>query len=186
MNRMPLGERFWSKVQKTDGCWLWTATHTRKGYGLYSLKYDTQRKGDPHVKAMAHRLAYEELVGSIPKNMFVCHRCDNPGCVNPAHLFLGSALTNAQDAIAKGRLEGRMIGRKSASTYKKPMASDNVPILPSETMPMDGMVLIWGWLCSKCSRFWKPRSYSLKPGHCPRCNNPDWDQEVLPRVVTTS
>jgi hypothetical protein len=88
-------ERFWAKVNKTDGCWIWTAAKTRGGYGNFGL--GSKR----YVRA--HRLAWELTYGSIPAGMFVCHRCDNPPCVNPSHLFLGTSSDNLRDCVAKGR-----------------------------------------------------------------------------------
>lgn len=69
-------ERFWPKVDKTDGCWLWTAARNRDGYGMF--KVDAMR--------LAHRVAYELLVGPIPAGMDLDHTCHAPACVNPDHL----------------------------------------------------------------------------------------------------
>jgi hypothetical protein len=93
----PLEERFWEKVRKGRGCWLWMGTRSTQGYG--QLKPPKKR---PTI--MAHRFAYELLVGPIPSGLLVCHRCDNPPCVRPDHLFLGTPLDNTLDAKAKGRL----------------------------------------------------------------------------------
>ena len=88
---------FWAKVQKTGACWLWIAGKDYGGYGSFQHK-------------RAHRLSYEMHVGPIPKGMFVCHSCDVPACINPAHLFLGTARDNVRDMIAKGRLPSRVLG----------------------------------------------------------------------------
>jgi len=76
-------------------CWIWKGSTFQKGYGKYFLHQQTYR---------AHRVAYFICYGEIPKNKFVCHKCDNPKCVNPLHLFLGSPKENTQDMILKGRL----------------------------------------------------------------------------------
>lgn len=93
-------ERFWKKVQKTDWCWIWTASFFTNGYGQFrhGSRTDGTRKLDH-----AHRMAYRLEVGQIPEGMLVCHKCDNKKCVNPDHLFLGTSKDNTQDMIKKGR-----------------------------------------------------------------------------------
>lgn len=90
--------RFWKFVQKGDGCWLWTAYTNPQGYGCIQTFVDGKRK---HVRA--HRLSYVIANGPITDGMQVCHTCDVPSCVNPAHLWLGSNMDNVLDRIAKGR-----------------------------------------------------------------------------------
>jgi hypothetical protein len=95
---IPLEDRFWREVQKSDHCWTWTGWLTPMGYGKISAK--TNGKWRP---ILAHRLSYELAYGTIPDNLFVCHHCDNPTCVRPDHLFLGTNKDNIQDMVAKGR-----------------------------------------------------------------------------------
>lgn len=93
--RRPLKDRFWSKVQKTDGCWEWTGSRRPKGYGVFAVN-GARRES-------AHRVAYALFIGPISAGFFVCHRCDNPRCVRPDHLFLGTQADNMRDMHAKGR-----------------------------------------------------------------------------------
>ncbi len=87
--------RFWCQVADTEkGCWEWLGVRNPNGYGSFSFRKS------PFI---AHRMAYLLEHGKLPEKLFVCHQCDNPGCVNPAHLFIGTASDNVQDMLAKGR-----------------------------------------------------------------------------------
>lgn len=88
-------ERFWNYVQKTETCWLWTGSRADTGYGVHWT--------DEKKLVGAHRYSYELHNGPIPEGLFACHHCDNPPCVNPDHLFPGTAEDNAQDMSRKGR-----------------------------------------------------------------------------------
>jgi hypothetical protein len=91
--------RFWEKVNiaGTDECWVWTGS-TNYGYGQFAFR---ERQRSP---AKAHRFSYEVAYGRPPDHLHVCHSCDNPSCVNPSHLFLGTDYDNVHDAKRKGRL----------------------------------------------------------------------------------
>jgi len=95
--RKPIEDRFWPKVQKTESCWNWIGCKDRAGYGQIA---NGGRSGG-HIKA--HRLSYMFLHGLISSDAHVLHRCDNPVCVRPDHLFLGDQKTNMRDMWAKGR-----------------------------------------------------------------------------------
>lgn len=95
--RGSLEERFFRKVQKTESCWLWTGNKRRLGYG----SIQEGGKGSPTLSA--HRLSYRIHKGEIPEGMVVMHSCDNPSCVNPDHLSVGTYKENTADMIAKGR-----------------------------------------------------------------------------------
>ena len=87
--------RFWRYVKKTEECWVWTA-FCDNGYGKLSLS-------GPRRSVWAHRVSWELHFGEIPPGQLVCHHCDNPSCVRPDHLFLGTHGTNAQDKASKDR-----------------------------------------------------------------------------------
>ena len=90
-------KRFFMKIKKTKSCWIWKSKKTPKGYGTF----DTKPYGGGTV--YAHRYSYKHHFGNFDKNLFVCHKCDNPSCVNPKHLFLGTCKDNVIDCFKKGR-----------------------------------------------------------------------------------
>ena len=104
-------DRFWSKVSKGPGCWEWNSAKLASGYGLFSID------GKRHY---GHRLVYSMRSSTIPKGMYVCHSCDNPSCVRPSHLFLGTPAQNQQDSKNKNRLNrafGVRSGRSKLSEF---------------------------------------------------------------------
>jgi len=91
-------DRFMAKVmpEPNTGCWIWIASMNIKGYGTFGI-------GQRSMSSTSHRVSYEMFKGDIPKGMHVLHHCDNPFCVNPDHLWLGTNLDNNKDKVKKGR-----------------------------------------------------------------------------------
>lgn len=117
-------DKFWAKVSPidmlcNDGCWEWLGGKTRGGYGSFA---------SPEATCRAHRIAYELRKGPIPLGMYVCHRCDNPGCVNPAHLFVGTASDNTRDSMKKGRFHIPVSERKTHCIHGHEFTPENVRI----------------------------------------------------------
>lgn len=111
-----LDDRFWAKVDKSapSGCWVWLANRNNKGYGLF-------RPGGTAGKQLAHRLSFAETYGAIPPKRLVLHSCDNPRCVNPAHLRLGDHRENTKDMDARGR---RVTNARRGETNPASLLSD--------------------------------------------------------------
>lgn len=90
----PVPERFWSKVDQSGDCWLWTANRDHDGYGQFTM--DGRHRKAP-------RVSFELVKGPIPDGLCVLHSCDNPPCVRPDHLRIGTRLENTRESIARGR-----------------------------------------------------------------------------------
>jgi hypothetical protein len=113
---LPMADRFWPKVTKGDDCWEWSRKRDRRGYGRFATTSSRY--------VSAHRMAWELTHGEIPKGLSVLHRCDNPPCVRPDHLFLGTPADNVADMLAKGR-ESR--GKQHGAAIKNPRRGSDKP-----------------------------------------------------------
>lgn len=104
IQKFQLIERLRQHTVEQNGCWCWTGRKSSKGYGKIVVN---------HKELRAHRVSYEVYVCEIPSGMMVCHRCDNPCCTNPDHLFLGTARDNSVDRVQKGRFspDRDLVGR---------------------------------------------------------------------------
>lgn len=123
-------QRYWSKVLKTEGCWIWTASKTKAGYGQIQIRALS------HMPIHAHRMAWELRNGPIPKGMHVLHRCDNPSCVNPDHLFLGTQSDNNRDRLEKGRTASGDQNGARTHPEKNPFVVNGGSGLSGEKHPM--------------------------------------------------
>jgi predicted DNA-binding protein (UPF0251 family) len=134
--------RFWSKVNKHSGvfgadgkfpteCWEWTAAKNNWGYGVFGLN-KTKKSVRPH------RISWELYYGVIPDDLFVLHKCDNPCCLNPEHLFLGTQADNMRDMSSKGRAKNggfRPVGEKNGMVKLTDNQAQEIRRLYKEGMP---------------------------------------------------
>ena len=143
---MEMLERFWSKVDMgaPDECWEWTAAKVRDGYGSFTIS------GKMHG---AHRLAWQFVHGHIPEGMFICHHCDNPGCVNHRHLFLGTNDDNIMDAVKKGRWTQKLTSEEVLEIRKLLAAGERLQReiakdfgVCRQTVSLIKLGKIWRWL----------------------------------------
>lgn len=111
---MQHSDRFWSRVSKTETCWIWLGPKHRQGYGRVGFKGNRA--------AYAHRVSYELTHGPIPTGMFVLHGCDNPPCVRPDHLRLGTQKENAADMHSRGRANRPLGSRATHSRLTETQA----------------------------------------------------------------
>lgn len=140
-------ERFWAKVDKSSGpdaCWPWTDHRDRSGYGRF---HETGKR----QQDMAHRSAWRIAHGPIPDGLQVLHRCDNPPCVNPAHLFLGDCADNARDKVAKGRVGAtpyrpRLTPETVREIRRRRALGETIPVIAQATSQREMTVwnIVWG------------------------------------------
>jgi hypothetical protein len=116
----PAEERFWRNVDKTGECWTWTGGRAIDGYGSFYAD---------GAGIAAHRFSYQLHNGPIPAGLVICHRCDNPPCVRPDHLFLGTQLDNVRDMFSKDRNVSGM-GRRTHCKNGHPFDEENTLVQP--------------------------------------------------------
>lgn len=127
---MTEAERFWEKVVKTDGCWIWTASLNEWGYGNF---WNATGKTE-----LAHRVAWRLTHGKDAGSLRVCHSCDNPPCVRSEHLFLGTDADNVADQVSKGR-QPRSPGEKNGRAKLSDAQVDELraKYIPGQTRIVD-------------------------------------------------
>lgn len=126
----PIEIRIWQKVDRSggpDACWPFTGYKLPKGYGTILVGSKAKKT---NRQALAHRVAWEVTHGPIPPGLGVLHRCDNPPCCNPSHLFLGDQFANMQDAASKGRT-AHGPPKRDACKKGHPLTDDNVYVKPN-------------------------------------------------------
>jgi hypothetical protein len=139
-------DRFWKWVTigMEDQCWEWTGYKNKLGYGRFT------RAGKTGTQ-MAHRIAFEFVNGPLPRHLFTCHKCDNPPCCNPNHLFAGTAAENFQDAVQKGRWvhpggvrgERASKSRLTESQVKEIFLSDEANSVLAERYSVTSTAIYW-------------------------------------------
>jgi hypothetical protein len=141
-------EKFWSKVDKRgdDECWEWTGYINAAGYGRMW-----------HV--LAHRFSYTLHFGDIPQGLCVCHKCDNPPCANPRHLFLGTHEDNVADMVVKGR------GSKGADRHNSRVTEDDVLAIRASTKTINELCDVFGVPQNTISRIQTGTTWRHVSGH---------------------
>lgn len=129
-----------TKLNPSNGCIEWVAAVSRDGYGVFHTDGNRTRS--------AHRVAFEMHKGAIPSGMFVCHRCDNPICVNPDHLFLGTHAENMRDRNAKRRQAGA-IGETNG---RAKLSAQDILSIKGERGPQEQLAQKYGVSSSHISR----------------------------------
>lgn len=138
---MKLVERFLSKVEKTDTCWLWKASKDHFGYGWFSINSKMFR---------AHRIAYELFVSPISSEV-IMHTCDNPQCVNPEHLRPGTNKDNSDDKVTKGR-QSRLHGETNPKAELKAWEVRRIRRLYSYGVSQSTLRRVFKLKQAQCSR----------------------------------
>jgi hypothetical protein len=155
-------ERFMAKVspEPTSGCWLWTGALGMDGYGIRVHLHGEERK-----PRRAHRASWEIFRGPIPDGLWVLHRCDNPPCVNPDHLFLGTQTDNIRDAVRKGRRNMHLPAAAVAAALKESERRRANPFCVrghARTPENIHVQKAGGWECLKCRKIRAARAREMR------------------------
>ncbi len=145
---VPIEQRFWPKVRKTDGCWEWIASQKGKPGKNYGIVTFRQRFYG------AHQVSWILANGEIPNGYYVCHKCDNRLCVRPDHLFLGTPTDNSQDCIKKGRFVAGGRRKLTLEDARKIRAEKGAGEATSAIAKRYGLCFshVWGVINNRC---WK-------------------------------
>lgn len=145
----PIEVAFWAQVRRDEACWEWQAARNSGGYGWF-------RFGPSRTSTGAHRVAYELVNGPIPAGLGVLHRCDNPPCCNPAHLFLGTNQDNVTDKVNKGRHPN---SRMTACRHGHPFDEANTYVTREGARQ-----------CRACNRL-RQRAYAARRKEASKCHD---------------
>lgn len=129
MRKRPVIDRLMDKIERVpfSGCWIWTGTTARGGYGLIGSGYT--EAGNARM-VYTHRVSFQHFIGAIPAGQEVCHHCDVPSCCNPEHLFSGTHSENMQDMISKKRGDAYRRGSQTECQRGHSLTDENLRIRP--------------------------------------------------------
>lgn len=146
---MNIEEAFWHYVKKTDGCWLWTGSLACGGYGRLAFSVPAKRV------MSVHRASWIIHFGEPGLGMCVLHKCDNPACVNPDHLFLGTLADNVRDMVQKGR------HNRGIDNYNAKLTEDQVRAIRTEYVPRKSGSVIGRLGPQEGSLHWLAKKYNV-------------------------